>query len=148
MLRIEPGQSRSLLGVLRGYTQVCWGIRSLNISFEPIKNSQSQEAPTSKADYIWLVDDDPKGLCEPVKSPSVMKAVADSLPAHGIKLTWASCQSLLPKILAKVMCYFLSATSLALKEMCVGRTMSGFAQDGMAFSYLPQLLDCGPSRER
>ena len=76
------------------------------MSFEPIKNSQSQEAPTSNADYIWLVDDDPKGLCEPVKSPSVMKAVADSLPAHGIKLTWASCQSLLPIILAKVSVLF------------------------------------------
>ena len=33
------------------------------------------------------------------------------------------------------------------KEKCVGRIVSGSEKDGMALSYLPQLLDCMPPRE-
>ena len=33
------------------------------------------------------------------------------------------------------------------KEKCVGRIVSGSETDGMAVSYLSQLLDCGPTCE-
>jgi hypothetical protein len=54
-----------------------------------------------KVDYVALVDDEPRALCE-AESPSVMKKTGDLLPPHGIELTWVRGQPLVPKILAKV----------------------------------------------
>jgi hypothetical protein len=55
----------------------------------------------SKVDYVGLVDNEPKTLCE-AKSPSVMKKISSSLPPRGIELKWVRGQSLVPKILTKV----------------------------------------------
>ncbi|KIL63596.1 hypothetical protein M378DRAFT_12032 [Amanita muscaria Koide BX008] len=45
------------------------------------------EGGTSKVDYVALVNDEPKALCE-AKSPSVMKKVGELLPPRGIELKW------------------------------------------------------------
>ena len=73
------------------------------------------EGATSKVDYVVLVDNKPKGLCE-VKSPSVMKKVGNSLPPHGIELKWVRGQPLVPKILAKVSTLFLLVTTPFLRR--------------------------------
>ncbi|KIM76170.1 hypothetical protein PILCRDRAFT_98772 [Piloderma croceum F 1598] len=58
----------------------------------------------SKVDYVELVDNELKVLCE-AKSPSVMKKVDELLPSHGIQLKWVHGQPLVPRILAKATLY-------------------------------------------
>ena len=91
-------------------------------------------------DYVVLVDDDAKSLCE-AKSPSVMKKVGALLPPHGIELTYVRGQSLVPKILAKVGTPHPIGYDTGFNEISIGRFISGSATNGMAVSYLPQLLD-------
>ena len=76
----------------------------------------SVEGGRSKVDYVALVDDEPKALCE-AKSPSVMKKVGELLPQRGIQLTWVSGLSLVPKLLSKVNGLLLSATTLFIRAM-------------------------------
>jgi len=76
-----------------------------------------------------------------------MKKAGDSLPPHGIELTWVSGQRLVPKTLAKVSTPIPVGYNIGFKETCVGRIVSGSETNGMAVSYLPQLLDCVPSCE-
>ena len=59
----------------------------------------------SKVDYVALVNEEPKALCE-AKSPSVMRKIGEMLPPHGIELKWVIRQSLTAKILAKVSVLF------------------------------------------
>ena len=61
----------------------------------------SVENGTSKVDYVALVGNEPRALCE-AKSPLVMDKAGDALPLHGIELTWVRSQLLVPKILAEV----------------------------------------------
>lgn len=56
---------------------------------------------SSKVDYVVLVDDEPKALCEE-KSASVMKTVGELLPPWGIKLKWNHSQSPMQRLLGKV----------------------------------------------
>ena len=77
-----------------------------------------------------------------------MSKVGELLPPHGIELKWACGQSLVSKILAKVSALFPVGYNLGLKEIFVGRIISGSEKNGMVISYLPQLLDCVPSCER
>lgn len=59
-------------------------------------------------DYVALVDDEEKLLCE-AKSPSVMKKFGDLLSERGFELEWIPSSSLVRKILGKVstLCIFL-----------------------------------------
>jgi hypothetical protein len=75
-----------------------------------------------------------------------MKNVGDSLPSHGIELKWVRGQPLMTKVLSMVSTLFPLVTT-RLKEKCVGRIASGFEKDGMAVTYLHQLLDCMSSCE-
>jgi hypothetical protein len=97
------GQSRSLLdkGFFVAARKCLWEYdRSI---FETTKENMVKGA-TSKVDYVVLVDNEPKGLCE-AKPPSVMEKVGNSLPPRGIELKWVPGQPLVPKILAKVRRY-------------------------------------------
>ena len=105
------------------------------------------EGASSKVDYVALVDGESKVLCE-VKSPSVMKKVGELLPAQGFELKWVRGQPLVPKILAKVITLFSIGRNINFNKICVVRIVSGSETDGMAISFLPQLLDCMPSCER
>jgi hypothetical protein len=104
----------------------------------------SVEEGSFRVDYVVLVNDEPRLLCE-VKSPSVMKMAGELLPPHGIELKWDYGQSLVPKILAEASALFPVGYNIGFKKICVGRTVYGSETDGMAVSYLPQLLDCVPS---
>ncbi|KAH9042052.1 hypothetical protein EDB85DRAFT_1856993 [Lactarius pseudohatsudake] len=68
------------------------------------------ERGLSKVDYLGMIDGKRIVLVEP-KSPSVMKAVGDSLPTHAFKLNWAPGESLISKILLN------AALHLGLREM-------------------------------
>lgn len=59
------------------------------------------DGASSKVDYVAVVDNETKALCE-AKSPSVMEQVGNLLPPHGIELKWIVGQPLVPKILSKV----------------------------------------------
>ena len=61
----------------------------------------SVEGGTSKVDYVLLVNDDKRALCE-AKSPSVMHRVGELLPKRGIELMWIRGQSLISKNFANV----------------------------------------------
>jgi hypothetical protein len=97
-------------------------------------------------DYVVLVDDEPRALCE-AKSPSVMKKTGDLLPPHGIELTWIRGQPLVPKLLAKVSMPIPVGYNIGFKETCADRIVSGSETNEVAVSYLLQLLDCVPSCE-
>jgi hypothetical protein len=56
----------------------------------------SVENGTSKVDYVALMADEARALCE-AKSLSVMKKAGDLLPPHCIKLTWTRSQTLMLK---------------------------------------------------
>ena len=71
----------------------------------------------SKIDYVGLVDNEPKALCE-AKSPSVMKKVSSSLPPRGIELKWVRGQALAPNILAKVSTLFPVDYIISLWSIC------------------------------
>ncbi|KAH9179320.1 kinase-like domain-containing protein [Lactarius sanguifluus] len=68
------------------------------------------ERGLSKVDYLGMIDGKRIVLVEP-KSPSVMKAVGDSLPTHAFKLNWAPGESLISKVLLN------AALHLGLREM-------------------------------
>jgi len=104
------------------------------------------EGGSSKVDYAALVDGGFKALCEAI-SPSIMMAVDRVLPLHGIELKWVQGQTLVPKILTKVSTLFPVGYRVGFNDICVGGFVSGSEKDGMAVSYLPQLLDCVPSCE-
>jgi hypothetical protein len=65
------------------------------------RKENSGEEGSSRVDYVLLVDNDRKVLCE-AKSPSVMHKVGQLLPRHGIKLEWFRGQSFIARIFAKV----------------------------------------------
>jgi len=71
----------------------------------------------SKVDYVGLVDDEPKVLCE-AKSPSVVKKVSISLPPCGIELKWVRRQTLVPKIHTKMSTLFPVSYNIGLGGMC------------------------------
>jgi hypothetical protein len=62
---------------------------------------QSVPGARSKVDYVAVVDDIVRALCD-AKSPSVMKRAGELLPRRGIKLKWVTGQTLIPKLLSKV----------------------------------------------
>jgi hypothetical protein len=97
------------------------------------------EGGSSKVDYVMQANDADKVLVE-AKSPSVMNKLGELLPPHGIELTWAVAQSLVPKVLAKVSMPFLSALTSGL-TICTGRLVSGSEKIGVALSHMPQSLD-------
>ena len=66
----------------------------------------SVEGGSSRVDYVALVNNERRALCEAM-SPSLMKKVGGLLPPRGIELTWVHGQPLVPKILAKVSTPFL-----------------------------------------
>jgi hypothetical protein len=61
----------------------------------------SAEGCTSKVDYVLLVNDEAKLLCE-AKAPSVMEIFAELLPPRGFEIVWGPSNSLVQKILGKV----------------------------------------------
>jgi hypothetical protein len=69
-------------------------------SFEPTVE-QSVPGAGSKVDYVAVVDDMARALCD-AKSPSVMKRAGELLPRRGIELKWVGGQTLIPKLLSKV----------------------------------------------
>jgi hypothetical protein len=101
----------------------------------------SVENSTSKVDYVALVDDEAQALCE-ANLPLVMKKAGDLLLPHSIGLIWICGQILMPKILTKVSMPIPVSYNISFKETCVGSIVSGSEMNGMAVSYLPQLLDC------
>ena len=106
------------------------------------------EAGKSRVDYVGLVGDEPEILSE-AKSPSVMKKIGNLLPMRGIKLKWVRNQSLIPKILHKVSTRVLSCnTNFEETGNRIGRFVSGSEKVGMAFPYVPQLLDRLPPCRR
>ena len=98
-------------------------------------------------DYNALVDDKPTALLE-AKSPSVMKKVSELLPPRGIELKWVCRQSLVPKILSKVGALFPVHFNICFKVIYAGRIVPWLETDGMAVSFLSQLLDRVPACER
>ena len=114
-------------------------------AFDTLEENLAEQA-SSKVDYVAVVDNEPKAFCE-AKSPSVMKKVSVLLPPRGIELIWVCGKSLVPKILAEVSVLFPVGYNIGFKGTCVGHVASGSEIDGMAVSYLPQLLDCVPSCE-
>ncbi|KAH8976702.1 hypothetical protein EDB92DRAFT_1810674 [Lactarius akahatsu] len=68
------------------------------------------ERGLSKVDYLGMVDDKRVVLVE-AKSPSVMKAVGDSLPEHTVELNWTPGGDLVSRVLLKAALY------LGLREM-------------------------------
>ncbi|KAH9005142.1 hypothetical protein EDB86DRAFT_3037426 [Lactarius hatsudake] len=74
------------------------------------KTSEHVERGLSKVNYLVTVDDKCVVLVE-AKSPSVMKAVSDSLPEHTVKLDWTPGGDLVSRVLLK------SALYLGLREM-------------------------------
>ncbi|KAH9048980.1 hypothetical protein EDB84DRAFT_1585806 [Lactarius hengduanensis] len=68
------------------------------------------ERGLSRVNYLGMVDDKRVVLVE-AKSPSVMKAVGDSLPEHTIKLNWTPGGDLVSRVLLKAALY------LGLREM-------------------------------
>ncbi|KAH9037233.1 hypothetical protein EDB85DRAFT_1861475 [Lactarius pseudohatsudake] len=68
------------------------------------------ELGLSKVDYLGMVDDKRVVLVE-ANSPSVMKAVGDSLPEHTVKLNWTPGGDLVSRVLLKAALY------LGLREM-------------------------------
>ena len=107
---------------------------------------QSVEGGRSKVDYAALVNDESKALLE-AKSPSVMKKFSELLPPRGIKLKWVYGQSLVPKILSNASVVYPVRYNTCFKVICSGRIVSGLETDGMAVSFLPQLLDRVPACE-
>jgi hypothetical protein len=83
----------------------------------------SVENGTSKVDYVALMADEARALCE-AKLPLVMKKAGDLLPPHGIELTWIRGQTLMPKILAKVNMPIPVGYNSGFKETCVGSIVS------------------------
>lgn len=80
-----------------------YGLPGFNTSKEA-----TVEGSRSKIDYVALIDDEEKLLCE-AKSPSVMKKFGELLPARGFELEWIPSPSLVRRILGKVStrCIFL-----------------------------------------
>ena len=111
-----------------------------------VDEEHSVKGGSSKVDYVALVNNRPKVLCE-AKSPSVMKDVGKLLPPHGIELKWVTGQSLVPKILSNVSVLFPVGYNICFKTISADRIVPGIEEDGMAVPYLPQLLDCVPSCE-
>jgi hypothetical protein len=111
-----------------------------------IDEENSVEGGSSSVDCAVLVNGGGTALCE-AKSPSFMKKVGELLPPYGIELKWVRGQSLVPKILTKVSMLFPVSYNVSFKRKCVGRIVFGSETDGMAVSYLPQLLDRVPSCE-
>ena len=107
---------------------------------------ESVEGGSSKVDYDALVNDESKALLE-VKSPSVMKKAGELLPPRGIELKWVCGQSLVPKILSKVSALFPVRYNICFAAICAGRIVPGLETNGMAVSFLPQLLDRVPACE-
>ena len=105
---------------------------------------QSVDGVSSKVDYDVLVNDESKVLLE-AKSPSVMKKVGELLPPRGIELKWDCGQSLVPKILSKTSAMFLIRHNICFTVICAGRIVPGLETNGMAVSFLPQLLDRVPA---
>ncbi|KAH9175244.1 hypothetical protein EDB89DRAFT_347330 [Lactarius sanguifluus] len=65
------------------------------------------ELGLSKVDYLGTVDDKRVVLVE-AKSPSVMKAVGDSLPEHTVELDWTPSGDLVSRVLLKMEWLFLT----------------------------------------
>ena len=105
---------------------------------------QSVEGGSSKVDFHALVNGEPKALLE-AKSPSVMKKAGELLPPRGIELKWDCRQSLVSKILSQVSALFPVHFNICFKAIYAGRIVPGLETDGMAVSFLPQLLDRVPS---
>jgi hypothetical protein len=102
------------------------------------------EGASSTVDYVVLVDNDAKALCE-ATSPSVMKTLGESLPPRGIELKWVRGQSVVPEILSEVCMPFAIGYDAGLKDTHTGRFISRAEKDGVAVPYMPQLLDSVPS---
>jgi hypothetical protein len=105
---------------------------------------QSVERGSSQVDYDALVDDESKALLE-VKLPSVMKKTGELLPPHGIEFKWVCSQSLVPKILSKVSALFRVRYNICFTTIPAGRIVPGLEINGMAVSFLPQLLNRVPA---
>jgi hypothetical protein len=103
--------------------------------FETDKEN-SNEGSSSKVDYVLLVDDDRRALCE-ATSPSVMHKVGQLLPECGIELKLFRGQSLIPKIFARVSTPFPINYNTGFTKICIGRFVSRSKMHGMAVSYLP-----------
>lgn len=94
------------------------------------------EGDSSKVDFVAMVDEEGRALVE-TKSPSVMKAVGEMLPPHGIHFTWPTRQPLVPRILSKVSTRFPFSCNASF-EGCVGSIISGSEKDGVVVSHMPQ----------
>ncbi|KAM6493291.1 hypothetical protein JOM56_011425 [Amanita muscaria] len=117
----SEAQSRTLLdtGFFKA-TRKCLGEFG-SYSFKTAKK-HSVEGGTSKIDYVALVNGEPKAVCE-AKSPSVMKQVGELLPPHGNRVEMGS------------------RSISGVENPFYGRVVPGVETNGMAVSYLPQLLD-------
>lgn len=73
-----------------------------------------------------------------------MKKAGELLPPCGIELKWVCGQSLVPKILSKVSALFPVRYNIC---FTAGRIVPGLETNGMAVSFLPQLLDRVPACE-
>ena len=69
--------------------------------------------------------------------------MGELLPLHGIQLKWDLNQSLIPKILSKVIA-LIPPYNICL-VICAGHIVPGPEKDGMAISFLPQLSDRVPA---
>lgn len=95
----------------------------------------SVKGDSSEVDYVLLVEDDERALCE-AKSPSIMHKVGKVLPQRGIELNWfrGDCDTENPRKGEYAISYQLY---LVLKKICLGRFVFRSETYGMAVSYLP-----------
>jgi hypothetical protein len=116
--------------------------------FLDIERECAAEGGRSRVDYVSLLDQKNAALIE-AKSPSVMKKAGELLPLSGILLTWVpgEVKALVPKILQKVSALLSISLNAGFDRIHAGRVVSGSEKDGMAVSYLPQLLDHLPPCE-
>jgi hypothetical protein len=85
-------------------------------------------------------------ILQEAKSPTVMEAIRNILPHHGVDLRWATGGTLLMKVFLKVT-YLHTHPKLADQERRSGCCLPWFATARMAVFDLPQFLDRIPFDE-
>jgi hypothetical protein len=108
------GQSKVLIdkGIFDAAGKCFWEYdRSV---FKTISEHKAEQGG-SMVDFAVLVGDRLVALCE-AKSPAVMNQVCNSLPPHGIELSWIHDQPLVPRVLTNVSTLFPLVTALVLRR--------------------------------
>lgn len=121
-------------GVLKAAAYCSQEISAEEAYFEP---EHAVTRGHSKVDYLGSLGEKPVVLVE-AKSPTVMMRMGELLPTHGISLKWVTEEPLVPRVFQKVGTrVFKCNTNFDDSRNCIGRSLSGPEENGVALPHVP-----------